>query len=482
MLDNRLKTCADMVGGRGIVCDVGTDHGYLAVELIKSEKCKKVIASDIKEGPLNSAKKTVERAELSDSINLVLSDGLKNVPLDGVSDIVIAGMGGETIADIIESSICDIPCDAKLIIQPMTKAEILRERLYKSGWCICEERIAEESGKVYVIIKAEKSIHHKVLTEYEALRGFYEVNNETEQKYLNSETDRIRKISESLEKAGKISESVHFSALSSKLSEGEESISIDLIHSFLNSIYPESLQEKWDNSGIIVRGDKKLTDKVLLTLDITNSVIDEAIQKDVKLIISHHPVIFNPIKRITADTPVYKLIRNDISAICFHTNLDIAEGGTNSVIVEMLRNKLKINSCSGFEDCGNGNFLGYVMDIEPIDAVELGIILKSIFRCGYVRMNNAIDGRMIDKIAVCSGSGGSMLGLADNLGCDALITGDVKHDVWIDANNTGMGIYDCGHFHTENPVLWELRKVLETKFPRTEFIISENSSDPVKYI
>ncbi len=119
MLDIRLKTCFDMVGGRGIVCDVGTDHALLAAELINSGKCEKVIASDIKEGPLAAAKKTVERSGITDKVELILSDGLVNVPLEGVSDIVIAGMGGETIADIISESIECIPENVRLVLQPM---------------------------------------------------------------------------------------------------------------------------------------------------------------------------------------------------------------------------------------------------------------------------------------------------------------------------------------------------------------------------
>ncbi len=73
-----------------------------------------------------------------------------------------------------------------------------------------------------------------------------------------------------------------------------------------------------------------------------------------------------------------------------------------------------------------------------------------------------------------------MLGLAAEKGCDALITGDVKHDVWIDANNLDIAVLDCGHFHTENLVLWELRRVLEERFPRLDIGIAESSADPCK--
>ena len=108
MLDNRLRKIAELVSGEGIACDVGTDHAYLAAELINSGKCSKVIASDVKEGPLDAARNTVERYGIQDKVELVLSDGLENVDLSGVTDVVIAGMGGETIAEIIGNSTADL--------------------------------------------------------------------------------------------------------------------------------------------------------------------------------------------------------------------------------------------------------------------------------------------------------------------------------------------------------------------------------------
>ncbi|MDE5855244.1 MAG: class I SAM-dependent methyltransferase, partial [Ruminococcus sp.] len=135
MLDKRLQMCADMISGKGIVCDVGTDHAYLAVELIKSGKCEKVIASDVKEGPLESAHKTVEKYDVSDKVELVLSDGLENINLDGVTDIVIAGMGGETIVNILENYFWENSLEnIRLILQPMSKPESLRKFLYNLGY------------------------------------------------------------------------------------------------------------------------------------------------------------------------------------------------------------------------------------------------------------------------------------------------------------------------------------------------------------
>ena len=133
MLDNRLQRIAELVSGKGIAADVGTDHAYLAAELINSGKCSKVIASDVKEGPLEAARNTVEKYGIQDKVEMILSDGLENVPLEGVSDVIIAGMGGETIAEIIGAADtrAEENTDLRWILQPMTKPEILRRKLYR---------------------------------------------------------------------------------------------------------------------------------------------------------------------------------------------------------------------------------------------------------------------------------------------------------------------------------------------------------------
>ena len=157
MLDNRLKKIAELVSGEGIAVDVGTDHAYLAAELVKSGKCSRVIASDVKEGPLEAARNTVEKYGVSDSVELVLSDGLENVPLKGVSDIVIAGMGGETIAAIIENvdtGSADTE-NIRWILQPMTKPEILRKKLYEYGFIINHEYAVEDGDRIYIIAEAQ---------------------------------------------------------------------------------------------------------------------------------------------------------------------------------------------------------------------------------------------------------------------------------------------------------------------------------------
>lgn len=477
MLDNRLKMCADMISGNGIVCDVGTDHALLAAHLIATGKCEKVIASDINQGPLESAHKTVEKYGISANVDLVLSDGLKNVNGEGVTDIVIAGMGGETIAKILGE--CPFELDGiRLILQPMTKAEVLRKWLELYGYKIVSEKGVAEGEKLYTVITAIATPGCGFPTEFEALRGFFSDDDEIGKIIRHKEAERLLKVSDSLKKAGKVNDAVHYAAMANRMVEGCKNVKISDIYSYLDEKYPLSLQESWDNSGYIVESESDSCSKIVLTLDITNDAVDESVYKKADLIISHHPVIFNPLKKIQADTPVYKLVRNGIGAICMHTNLDIAEGGTNSVIVGKIAEKLGIlANVEPLDECG----LGCIIELEKVvDCDRFATILKEIFNIERIKMSSYGE-CILSKIAICSGSGGSLWKLAKAKGCDALITGDVKHDVWIDANNSKFTIIDCGHFHTENIVLWELRRVLEEKFPMLDIEIAESTTDPCIY-
>ena len=481
-MDIRLKTCMDYVGGKGIVCDVGTDHAHLAAELIKSNKCSKVIASDINPKPLESAGKNIEKYGVSDKVELILSDGLENIPLDGVSDIIIAGMGGETIADIIGKASTDDIHDIRFILQPMTKPEILRKKIYEYQMHIVSEKAVRDGDKMYVVMCAEYNPDFRYLTEAESYAGFFDDDDSMGIEYRMKESERLESISLNLEKSGRHRESVHYHALSCKVKNGWQSVRINDIYNYLNELYPFGLQEKWDNSGFLTESSQDECNTVVLTLDITYPVICEADCKGADLIISHHPVIFNPIKKIKRFSPVYELVNRDISAICMHTNLDIAKGGTNGIILEKLKDNFNVKNTEPFEEIGDNN-LGWIIELnEKIPARKFGEKLKEIFGCEYVRMTDN-NSPLISRIAFCSGSGGSMLSLALEKDCDALITGDVKHDVWIDSINSGnITIFDCGHFHTENIVLEELRRVLEEKFPNLDVEISENSTDPCVYV
>lgn len=165
-LDNRLKTAAALCRSGGIVCDVGTDHALLACYLAKCG-AKAVIASDINEGPLEAARRTVEQ-EGCDNVRVVRSDGLCEI--DFADDVIICGMGGELIADIIAG--CRFLSEStRFILQPMTKPEILRKRLYADGFEILEERTAYDGKRAYVVMLAAFTGNHCDIDEVFAYTG-----------------------------------------------------------------------------------------------------------------------------------------------------------------------------------------------------------------------------------------------------------------------------------------------------------------------
>lgn len=147
VLSSRLRTVAGLCRRGVTVCDVGTDHAYLACWLAQNG-AKQVTASDVRDGPLEAARRTVEMNGVK-NVTLVKSDGLENI--DYADDVVIAGMGGELIAKII-SGCRFLSGDTRFILQPMTKAEILRRELYAGGFEIIEERTAREGSRLYTVM------------------------------------------------------------------------------------------------------------------------------------------------------------------------------------------------------------------------------------------------------------------------------------------------------------------------------------------
>ncbi len=154
-LTARLSLVASFVRQGSRLADIGTDHAYLPVELVKSGVCERALACDLRKGPLQSAKDHIETAGLADKIECRLGDGLSPVNADEADDIVLAGMGGETIAAIL--SACPFIRDEKLrvIAQPMTHPEDLRRFLWDNGFEVIAEQAVTEDGKTYLVLCAE---------------------------------------------------------------------------------------------------------------------------------------------------------------------------------------------------------------------------------------------------------------------------------------------------------------------------------------
>lgn len=151
-MDKRLLTCVRLCKGR-IIADIGTDHGYLPCYMVTEGLCDKAYACDVAPMPLESARQHINSQGLSDKIQPVLSDGLKNVPSDGTTDVVIAGMGGELISAILSD--CDWIKDpsVNLVLQPMTKWDVLRKWLYENGFEVTKELPCCEGKFTYSVIQ-----------------------------------------------------------------------------------------------------------------------------------------------------------------------------------------------------------------------------------------------------------------------------------------------------------------------------------------
>ena len=157
VLDDRLLLIASMVRDGGIPLDVGTDHAYVPIYLIKNGLCKRAVASDINRGPLRRACENARKFNVYDKIDFCLADGITNTYPEkhGVTDIIIAGMGGEMIAQIIDSSDYTRIPGVRLILQPMSTVQELRGYLAEMGYATLNEKVCCAGNKYYTCISAE---------------------------------------------------------------------------------------------------------------------------------------------------------------------------------------------------------------------------------------------------------------------------------------------------------------------------------------
>ena len=199
-----------------------------------------------------------------------------------------------------------------------------------------------------------------------------------------------------------------------------------------------------------------------MALDCTASAIKAAIKNNCELIITHHPVIFDPLKTVLAGNTVFELVKNGISVISMHTNLDIAVSGVNDCLCYALE-------FNNFEKrpANDGYLLNFTELDTPVSADELARHIKEKLG-GSVKFTDS--GKSIKKIALCSGSGGGYAFDTAVLGCDALITADVKHNIFIDSERLGISVFDAGHFNTEDVVTEPLKDLLSQEFKDIRFL------------
>lgn len=481
--DKRLLACAAFVKGEK-VCDVGTDHGYLAAELLLSGKCRKAIAADINEKPLASARATLEKNGLLDRAEVVLSDGLKNISPDGVTDIVIAGMGGELISNIL--SCADWLNGINLVLQPMTQAAYLRRWLAEHGFGIAAEKAVSEGKHIYTVINAVCDGSIRTADPVYEHMGMLDPADPEAVVYIRKEADKLKKASEGLKCSGRLGEGAEKLSLAHKLygKIGEKKmLKVKDILAEMDRIAPLAILHKGDNSGLLTGDSEMEVTRVLTALDITVDVVKEAVEKGANVIVAHHPVIFHPLFNLNDNDPACLAFKHNIACICFHSPLDMADGGINDIIHDMLKDEFKLSKREAVVEPIHSDGRGYGMictSSAEHTPETMAAKLKDIFGCTVVRYTKGT--RPIRKIAFCSGGAGSDLPNAMALGADAYITGDVKHDQLITAVNNGISLFDCGHYHTEVIAMAYLKKRFNEDFPQLDFEIADSCTDPACYI
>jgi len=248
------------------------------------------------------------------------------------------------------------------------------------------------------------------------------------------------------------------------------------IYRYLDGRAPFRLQMDFDNAGFLVgRGERQVT-RVLVALDITEEVAAEAVQLGAELIVSHHPVIFHPARRITDEDPtgrkLLSLLEHGVAAICAHTNLDAAEGGVNDALARQLGiQEIGQLHQDGVDELGRPYGIGRVGKLaEAMAPGAFAAYVKERLGAGSVRFVDT--GRTVHKVAVGGGACAGMLEDALAQDCDAFVTADVKYDGYLEAKALGICLVDAGHFPTENVVCPVLAHWLREGFPELEVRLS----------
>lgn len=221
---------------------------------------------------------------------------------------------------------------------------------------------------------------------------------------------------------------------------------------------PLHTQEEWDNSGLQVGNLEDEITGVLISLDLTESVLDYAIKEGYNLIINHHPLIFSSLKAVRADNfkeaLIIKAIKNNINIYAAHTNLDVAKDGVN----DCLNKKLGLNLNKVLEENIDGYGLGKYGEIEETH-------LKSFARNISDKLGETViyygdDEMLVKRVAIVGGSGSSTIESALEKDCQVLVTGDIKHHDYIDALERNLAIVDAGHYATEVIICEEIASYL----------------------
>lgn len=249
----------------------------------------------------------------------------------------------------------------------------------------------------------------------------------------------------------------------------------------MEKLAPPDLALEYDNPGLLVGTERSEIKRVLIALDCTMPVAHEAVRKDVDMVITHHPLFFNGIKRILPGDPdtaaAYHLIRHGIGLYAAHTNLDAAEGGVNDVFADLF--ELSDVRVMPKEGLGRVGRLPKKISLHELCRMTEQKLHTSV-RVAAANFADDLYNTEVQTLAVMGGSGGSEVYEAFRAGADAFITGEVKHSQAIEAQTLGLSVLQAGHHETEVIVVPALFERLQSVDLGVQFIMAEDNSTPLK--
>ncbi len=257
------------------------------------------------------------------------------------------------------------------------------------------------------------------------------------------------------------------------------------IVSYLYSLAPAYMKEDWDNVGLICGRDDAEVTKILVALDASTVVLQEAKEKNCQMVVSHHPMIFGGVKQVNPSSIVGKhilfAVENKIACVNMHTNLDCVSEGVNDILAETLGlQNISLAAPKGTDE--NGNDYGYVRvgDVAVQSLEAFAKYVKEKLNCRGLRY--ADGGRPVRKIAVGGGACGDEIPAVLAAGCDTFVTADLKYHQFAEAADIGLNLIDAGHFQTEVPVCDYLCKKLTERFPELRVELSCVQDDAIRFV
>lgn len=248
-------------------------------------------------------------------------------------------------------------------------------------------------------------------------------------------------------------------------------ITVKDIFGFLDKTAPFNTAEEWDNCGLCVGTLERKCRKIYISLDVTQAVINDAAAWGADLVLTHHPLIFNPVSKIEKNSVLYNAVQSGMTFVSSHTCLDKAVGGVNDCLADALGlEELYLSQSDPFLKIGR---------IQPCTADEFAAKIKNKLGGAVVYTDCA---NLIEKVAICSGAGGDLISAAYNEGADALLTGEAKHHEFLLSRELGVSLFAAGHYETENIICRKLADLIKENFGESIEIKVSSLDKPVKYI